>query len=102
MTLRAVGGLTTAQIAHAFLVPEATMAQRISRAKQRIRESGAEFRMPAPDDVPGRVREVLHVLYLVFTEGHTASSGDALHRVDLTAEAIRLDPPGPRAPARRR
>ena len=90
LTLRAVGGLTTAQIAHAFLVPEATMAQRISRAKQRIRESGAEFRMPAPDDVPERLREVLHVLYLVFTEGHTASSGDSLHRIDLTAEAIRL------------
>ena len=90
MTLRAVGGLTTAQIAHAFLVPEATMAQRISRAKQRIRESGAEFRMPPPDEVPDRLREVLHVLYLVFTEGHTASTGDELHRVDLTAEAIRL------------
>ncbi|GAA2470510.1 RNA polymerase sigma factor [Terrabacter carboxydivorans] len=90
LTLRAVGGLTTAQIAHAFLVPEATMAQRISRAKKQIRDSGAEFRMPAPDDVPERLREVLHVLYLVFTEGHTASSGDALNRVDLTAEAIRL------------
>jgi RNA polymerase sigma factor (sigma-70 family) len=90
LTLRAVGGLTTAQIAHAFLVPEATMAQRISRAKKQIRDSGAEFRMPPADDVPGRLREVLHVLYLVFTEGHTASSGDALHRIDLTAEAIRL------------
>ena len=90
LTLRAVGGLTTAQIAHAFLVPESTMAQRISRAKKQIRDSGAEFRMPAPDDVPDRLREVLHVLYLVFTEGHTASTGDALHRVDLTAEAIRL------------
>ena len=90
LTLRAVGGLTTAQIAHAFLVPEATMAQRISRAKQRIRESGADFRMPPPDDLPDRLREVLHVLYLVFTEGHTASSGDSLHRIDLTAEAIRL------------
>ena len=90
LTLRAVGGLTTAQIAHAFLVPEATMAQRISRAKKQIRESGAEFRMPPPDDLTERLREVLHVLYLVFTEGHTASSGDELHRVDLTAEAIRL------------
>ena len=90
LTLRAVGGLTTAQIAHAFLVPEATMAQRISRAKKQIRESGAEFRMPPPDDVTERLREVLHVLYLVFTEGHTASSGDELHRIDLTAEAIRL------------
>ncbi|MBC9820403.1 RNA polymerase sigma factor [Terrabacter sp. MAHUQ-38] len=90
LTLRAVGGLTTAQIAHAFLVPEATMAQRISRAKQRIRESGAEFRMPPPDELPARMSEVLHVLYLVFTEGHTASSGQRLHRIDLTAEAIRL------------
>ena len=90
LTLRAVGGLTTAQIAHAFLVPEATMAQRISRAKKQIRDSGAEFRMPEPDDVHDRLREVLHVLYLVFTEGHTASTGDALHRIDLTAEAIRL------------
>ena len=90
LTLRAVGGLTTRQIAQAYLVPESTMAQRISRAKQRIRESGAEFRMPPPDDVPDRLREVLHVLYLVFTEGHTASTGDELHRVDLTAEAIRL------------
>ena len=90
LTLRAVGGLTSAQIAHAFLVPESTMAQRISRAKRQIRDSGAAFRMPAPDDVPERLREVLHVLYLVFTEGHTASTGDALHRIDLTAEAIRL------------
>ncbi|MBW8729872.1 MAG: RNA polymerase sigma factor [Terrabacter sp.] len=90
LTLRAVGGLTTAQIAHAFLVPEATMAQRISRAKQRIRETGADFRMPPPDDVPERLHEVLHVLYLVFTEGHTTSVGDTLHRIDLTTEAIRL------------
>ncbi|GAA2740077.1 sigma factor-like helix-turn-helix DNA-binding protein [Terrabacter aerolatus] len=90
LTLRAVGGLTTAEIAHAFLVPEATMAQRISRAKRQIRDTGATFVMPAPDDVPDRLREVLHVLYLVFTEGHTASTGDALHRIDLTAEAIRL------------
>ncbi|WP_345505634.1 RNA polymerase sigma factor [Terrabacter aeriphilus] len=90
LTLRAVGGLTTTEIAHAFLVPEATMAQRISRAKARIRESGAEFRMPPAAEVPGRVRDVLHVLYLVFTEGHTSSAGEQLHRVDLTAEAIRL------------
>ncbi|MER7073156.1 DUF6596 domain-containing protein [Terrabacter sp. NPDC000476] len=90
LTLRAVGGLTTTEIAHAFLVPEATMAQRISRAKARIRESGAQFRMPPAAEVPGRVRDVLHVLYLVFTEGHTSSSGEQLHRVDLTAEAIRL------------
>ena len=90
LTLRAVGGLTTAQIAHAFLVPEATMAQRISRAKQRIREAGAQFVMPPADEAAARMADVLHVLYLVFTEGHTASSGDRLGRVDLTAEAIRL------------
>lgn len=90
LTLRAVGGLTTAQIAHAFLVPEATMAQRISRAKASIREAGSQFRMPPAAELPARLSEVLHVLYLVFTEGHTASSGDALARVDLTAEAIRL------------
>ncbi|SDC09359.1 RNA polymerase sigma factor [Actinokineospora iranica] len=85
LTLRAVGGLTTAQIAHAFLVPEATMAQRISRAKQRIK--GATFRDP-PD--PARLRVVLHVLYLIFNEGYTATSGPDLRRPDLTAEAIRL------------
>ena len=90
LTLRAVGGLTTAQIAHAFLVPEATMAQRISRAKQRICEAGAQFVMPPADEAAARMADVLHVLYLVFTEGHTASSGDRLGRVDLTAEAIRL------------
>ncbi|NUR81437.1 MAG: RNA polymerase sigma factor [Dermatophilaceae bacterium] len=90
LTLRAVGGLTTAQIAHAFLVPEATMAQRISRAKASIRGAGSQFRVPPATELPARVGEVLHVLYLVFTEGHTASSGDALARVDLTAEAIRL------------
>ncbi|NKE62138.1 sigma-70 family RNA polymerase sigma factor [Lentzea sp. PSKA42] len=84
LTLRAVGGLTTAEIARAFLVPEATVAQRISRAKQKIKQSGAKFR--APRDLTA----VLHVLYLIFTEGSTASSGDDLVRVDLTAEAIRL------------
>ena len=90
LTLRAVGGLTTAEIARAFLVPEATVAQRISRAKQRIKASGAEFRMPQPAERTERIAAVLHVLYLVFNEGYTASSGPALHRVDLTAEAIRL------------
>jgi RNA polymerase sigma factor (sigma-70 family) len=90
LTLRAVGGLTTAEIARAFLVPEATIAQRISRAKKRIRDSGARFALPPADERARRIGAVLHVLYLVFTEGHTASSGDALHRVDLTAEAIRL------------
>jgi RNA polymerase sigma factor (sigma-70 family) len=90
LTLRAVGGLSTDQIAHAFLVPEATMAQRIVRAKQRIRETGARFELPPAAEVGGRLRDLLHVLYLIFTEGHTTSSGDSLHRVDLTQEAIRL------------
>jgi len=90
LTLRAVGGLTTAEIARALLVPEATVAQRISRAKQRIRASGARFRMPPPAELPERVAAVRHVLYLVFNEGYTASSGSALHRVELSAEAIRL------------
>ncbi|HEY0536296.1 MAG TPA: DUF6596 domain-containing protein [Actinoplanes sp.] len=90
LTLRAVGGLSTAQIAAAFLVPETTMAQRIGRAKQRIRDTGARFVLPPPDERAGRLGVVLHVLYLLFNEGYTASSGPALHRADLTAEAIRL------------
>jgi RNA polymerase sigma factor (sigma-70 family) len=90
LTLRAVGGLTTAEIARAFLIPEATVAQRISRAKQRIRSGGAEFRMPPPQERAERIGAVLHVLYLIFNEGYTASSGTALHRVELTSEAIRL------------
>lgn len=90
LTLRAVGGLTTAEIASAFLVPEATMAQRISRAKQSIKAAGATFRLPPEDERPERVRVVLQVLYLVFNEGYTTSSGDDLQRTDLTAEAIRL------------
>jgi predicted RNA polymerase sigma factor len=90
LTLRAVGGLTTAEIARAFLVPEATVAQRISRAKQRIRASGAEFRMPPEAELGERMAAVLQVLYLIFTEGSTASSGAALHRVELSAEAVRL------------
>ncbi len=90
LTLRAVGGLTTAEIARAFLVPEATMAQRISRAKQRIRASGTPFRMPAPAELPARLTVVRQVLYLIFTEGYVASAGDRLHRVDLAREAIRL------------
>jgi RNA polymerase sigma factor (sigma-70 family) len=85
LTLRAVGGLTTAEIARAFLVPEATIGQRISRAKRSLR--GEKF-VPASD--PSRLASVLQVLYLIFTEGHTASSGDALNRVELTTEAIRL------------
>jgi len=90
LTLRAVGGLTTAEIAHAFLVPEATMAQRISRAKQSIKAAGASFRLPPDDERADRLRVVLHVLYLIFNEGYTTSSGDVLQRTDLTAEAIRL------------
>jgi len=90
LTLRAVGGLTTAQIAHAFLVPEATMAQRISRAKQTIRASGVPFDAPAPRARAERLEAVLHVLYLIFNEGYTASTGSSLQRLDLAAEAIRL------------
>jgi RNA polymerase sigma factor (sigma-70 family) len=90
LTLRAVGGLTTAEIARAFLVPEATVAQRISRAKQRIKAAGAEFRMPPPAERAERIAAALHVLYLIFNEGYTASSGPELQRVELTAEAIRL------------
>jgi len=90
LTLRAVGGLTTAEIARAFLVPEATVAQRISRAKQTIKAGGAEFRMPPPAERAERIAAVLHVLYLIFNEGYTASSGSELNRVELTAEAIRL------------
>jgi len=90
LTLRAVGGLSTAEIARAFLVPESTVGQRISRAKQRIKASGAEFRMPPPAELSQRLAAVLHVLYLIFNEGYTASSGSALHRVEFTAEAIRL------------
>ncbi len=90
LTLRAVGGLTTAEVARAFLVPEATMAQRISRAKQRIRDSGSRFALPPASERAERLRVVLHVLYLIFNEGYTASAGQRLHRVELTREAIRL------------
>ena len=90
LTLRAVGGLTTAEIARAFFVPEATMAQRISRAKATIRASGAPFSLPPDSERAERLAVVLHVLYLVFNEGYTASSGEDLQRTDLTAEAIRL------------
>ncbi len=88
LTLRAVGGLTTGEIAAAFLVPEATMAQRVSRAKQRIR--GARFALPSEAERPERLVVVLHVLYLMFNEGYTTSSGPELGRRDLTSEAIRL------------
>ncbi|WP_433259948.1 RNA polymerase sigma factor [Actinosynnema sp. CS-041913] len=90
LTLRAVGGLTTAEIARALLVSDTTVGQRISRAKQRIKASGAKFRMPSPEDRPARLAAVMEVLYFIFNEGYTASSGPALNRVDLTAEAIRL------------
>ena len=90
LTLRAVGGLTTEQIARAFLVPESTMAQRISRAKRSIKTAGVEFRMPPEPERSDRLRVVLHVLYLIFNEGYTATSGPDLHRADLTGEAIRL------------
>ena len=90
LTLRAVGGLSTAEIARAFLVPEKTVGQRISRAKERIKASGAEFRMPPPAERAERIVTVLRVLYLIFNEGYTASSGSALHRIELTNEAIRL------------
>jgi len=90
LTLRAVGGLTTAEIANAFLVPEATMAQRISRAKQRIKTSGVPFRMPTDEERDERLDAVLHVLYLIFNEGYTSTSGTSLHRSDLSNEAIRL------------
>jgi RNA polymerase sigma factor (sigma-70 family) len=90
LTLRAVGGLTTAEIANAFLVPEATMAQRISRAKQTIKASGAPFRLPTKQERADRLRAVLHVLYLIFNEGYTSSVGPNLQRSELSSEAIRL------------
>ena len=90
LTLRAVGGLTTAEIANAFLVPEATMAQRISRAKQSIKASGVPFRLPTNQERAQRLRAVLHVLYLIFNEGYTTSAGPHLHRCELSGEAIRL------------
>jgi predicted RNA polymerase sigma factor len=90
LTLRAVGGLTTPEIARAFLVPEATMAQRISRAKQGIKASGMSFRLPPEAERADRLRAVLHVLYLIFNEGYATTAGPDLQRADLTAEAIRL------------
>jgi len=90
LTLRAVGGLTTAEIANAFLVPEATMAQRISRAKQRIKASGVPFSLPEGEERAERLRSVLHVLYLIFNEGYASSVGTDVHRTELSGEAIRL------------
>jgi RNA polymerase sigma factor (sigma-70 family) len=90
LTLRAVGGLTTAEIARAFLVPEATMTRRITRAKQRIKDSGIPFRLPPGPERAERLGAVLHVLYLIFNEGYASTSGPALQRAELAAEAIRL------------
>jgi RNA polymerase sigma-70 factor (ECF subfamily) len=90
LTLRLLGGLTTPEIARAFLVPEPTMAQRLTRAKNKIRDAGISFRLPSEADLPDRLGSVLSVVYLVFNEGHTASSGDQLARQDLCAEGIRL------------
>ena len=90
LTLRAIGGLTTREIAAAFLVPEATMAQRISRAKAKVKASDEPFTLPSPDERTARLRSVLHVLYLLFNEGYASSSGPDLARTDLSGEAIRL------------
>ena len=90
LTLRLLGGLETPEIARAFLVPEATMAQRVVRAKRKIKAAGIPYRVPSEDELPDRLAPVLAVLYLVFNEGHTATSGDELGRPDLAAEAIRL------------
>jgi RNA polymerase sigma factor (sigma-70 family) len=90
LTLRSVGGLTTPQIARAFLVPDTTMGQRISRAKKTLAAAGADFRMPDPDEFEARLGAVLHVLYLIFNEGYATTSGPDLITTDLTAEAMRL------------
>src|ERR1700677_2814281 len=93
LTLRAPGGLTTAEIANAFMVPQATMAQRISRAKQCIKASKVPFRLPTPQERTKRLRAVLHVLYLLFSEGYACSIGLQLQRLDLARDVFTL-PPG--------
>jgi RNA polymerase sigma factor (sigma-70 family) len=90
LTLRAVGGLSTAEIARAFLVPEATMTRRITRAKKSIKDSGLPFRLPPPAELTERLGAVLRVLYLIFNEGYVATAGPSLHRAELSSEAIRL------------
>jgi RNA polymerase sigma-70 factor (ECF subfamily) len=90
LTLRLLGGLTTGEIARAFVVPETTMAQRISRAKAKIRDAGIPYRVPSSAELPDRLSSVLAVVYLVFNEGYAATGGDRLAREELTAEAIRL------------
>src|SRR4029077_481697 len=90
LTLRTLAGLTTAEIAKAFLVPEATMAKRLTRAKHKIRDAGIPYRVPPAHLLPERISGVLAVLYLLFNEGYSASAGDDIVRPDLTAEAIRL------------
>jgi len=90
LTLRLLGGLSTEEIARAFLVPPATLAQRISRAKAKIRDAGVPYRVPEGHELPARLRTVLAVVYLIFNEGYSTSSGDALMRTDLCDEAIRL------------
>ncbi len=90
LTLRCLGGLTTSEVARAFLLPAPTTAQRIVRAKRKIRDARIPFRVPEAHELPGRLPGVLRVLYLIFTEGYAASAGDELIRVELADEAIRL------------